>query len=74
MTWSITNAMRACNVLRCRQIANERNLAVIGGRAFVTAADYRVTVERLRGGDLRDLAASEPLSNVIFAERPNWIS
>ena len=38
------------------QIANERNLAVIGGRAFVTAADYRVTVERLLDGDLRDLA------------------
>jgi diguanylate cyclase (GGDEF)-like protein len=50
------------------QIANERNLAVIGGRAFVTAADYRVTVERLVTGDLKELAASDPLSNVIFAE------
>jgi diguanylate cyclase (GGDEF)-like protein len=50
------------------EIANERNLAVIGGRAFVTPADYRVTVERLRAGDLKDLAASDPLSNVIFAE------
>ena len=50
------------------QIANERNLAVIGGRAFVTAADYRVTVERLRTGDLKELLASDPLSNVIFAE------
>ncbi|MDQ3667231.1 MAG: diguanylate cyclase [Acidobacteriota bacterium] len=50
------------------QIANERNLAVIGGRAFVTGADYRVTVERLRAGDLKDLLASEPLSNVIFAD------
>ena len=50
------------------QIASGRNLAVIGGRAFITAADYRVTVERLLTGDLRDLAASDPLSNVIFAE------
>jgi diguanylate cyclase (GGDEF)-like protein len=50
------------------QIANERNLAVIGGRAFVTAADYRVTVARLRTGDLKELAGSDPFSNVIFAE------
>jgi diguanylate cyclase (GGDEF)-like protein len=49
------------------QIANKRNLAVIGGRAFVTGADYRVIVERFRGGDLKDLLASDPLSNVIFA-------
>jgi diguanylate cyclase (GGDEF)-like protein len=50
------------------QIANERDLAVIGGRAFVTAADYRVTVARLLGGDLKELADSDPLSNVIFSE------
>ncbi len=50
------------------QISNERNLAVIGGRAFVTGADYRVIVERLRAGDLKDLLGSDPLSNVIFAE------
>ena len=50
------------------QIANERNLAVIGGRAFVTGADYQGLVERLRTGDLKELLASDPLSNVIFAE------
>ena len=50
------------------QISRERKLAVIGGRAFVSSADYRVMVERLRDGDLKELLASDPLSNVIFAE------
>ena len=50
------------------QITSGRNLAVIGGRAFVSGADYRVIVERLRAGDLKDLLGSEPLSRVIFAE------
>jgi diguanylate cyclase (GGDEF)-like protein len=50
------------------QIANGRNLAVIGGRAFVTGADYRGLVDRLRGGDLKELFSSDLLSNVIFAE------
>lgn len=50
------------------QIAKKRNLAVIGGRAYVSAADYRVIVERFRDGDLKDLLAGDPLSNVIFAE------
>ncbi len=53
------------------QIANGRNLAVIGGRAFVSGADYRVIVERLRAGDLKDLLGSEPLSRVIFGEPAN---
>lgn len=51
------------------QIANQRNLAVIGGRAFVSAADYRRLVDRFRGGDLKELIDKDPLSNVIFAER-----
>lgn len=51
------------------QIANERNLAVIGGRAFVTGADYRSLVDRLRDGDLKDLLDRDPLGNVIFAEQ-----
>ena len=50
------------------QIGDQRNLAVIGGRAFVTGAEYRVMAERLVTGDLKDLQGSEPLSNVIFAE------
>ncbi|MGH9969900.1 MAG: diguanylate cyclase [Pyrinomonadaceae bacterium] len=51
------------------QIATERNLAAIGGRAFVTSADYRLIVERLREGDLQDLLDEDPLENVIFAEQ-----
>lgn len=50
------------------EIDTKRNLAVIGGRAFVTAADYRRTVERFRGGDLKELLPGDPLSNVIFSE------
>lgn len=44
------------------------NLAVIGGRAFVTGKDYRATVERFRAGDLQDLLPSEPFRNVIFSD------
>jgi diguanylate cyclase (GGDEF)-like protein len=50
------------------QIGGEQNLAAIGGRAFVNAADYRNLVDRFRGGELNDLLASEPFENVIFAE------
>jgi ligand-binding sensor protein len=45
-----------------------RNLAVIGGRAFSTGADYRDFVERVRTGDLRDLNTDELFRNVIFAD------
>lgn len=51
------------------QIGKQPNLAVIGGRAFVSGADYRATVERFRVGDLKDLLPSEPFRNVIFAEQ-----
>jgi diguanylate cyclase (GGDEF)-like protein len=50
------------------QIGGEQNLAAIGGRAFVDAADYRNLVERFRGGELNDLLSSDPFDNVIFAE------
>jgi len=50
------------------QIGREHNLAAIGGRAFVTGADYRSLIERLRAGDLKDLLIREPFKNVIFAE------
>jgi diguanylate cyclase (GGDEF)-like protein len=49
------------------QIGRRRDLAVIGGRAFLSAADYRETVERFRAGDLRDLLTKDPFANVIFA-------
>ena len=50
------------------QIGGEQNLAVIGGRAFVSAADYRNLVDRFRAGELNDLLPSEPFNNVIFAD------
>jgi diguanylate cyclase (GGDEF)-like protein len=50
------------------QISNQRNLAVIGGRAFVSSADYQATIKRLRDGDLKDLLVAETFSNVIFAQ------
>jgi len=50
------------------EIGGEPNLAVIGGRAFVTGADYRATVERFRMGDLQDLLPKEPFQNVIFSD------
>jgi len=42
-------------------------LAVIGGRAFVTSADYRATAERFREGDLHELLSTDLFTNVIFA-------
>jgi len=49
-------------------IGGGQNLAAIGGRAFVSAEDYRTLVDRFRAGELNDLLASEPFENVIFAE------
>jgi diguanylate cyclase (GGDEF)-like protein len=50
------------------QIGGEQNLAVIGGRAFVSGTDYRSLVDRFRAGELNDLLSSKPFENVIFAE------
>jgi diguanylate cyclase (GGDEF)-like protein len=49
------------------QIAN-RDLTVIGGRAFASGADYGSFVERVRTGDLRDLNTDDLFRNVIFAD------
>ncbi|MEP6568132.1 MAG: diguanylate cyclase [Acidobacteriota bacterium] len=49
-------------------LGREQHLAAIGGRAFVSAEDYRNLVERFRAGELNDLLGSEPFENVIFAE------
>jgi diguanylate cyclase (GGDEF)-like protein len=46
-----------------------RQLAIIGGRAFLTSADYRALAERFRIGDLQELLSSEIFKNVIFASR-----
>ena len=49
-------------------LAGRKNLAVIGGRAFVRGADYRETAERFRAGDLKDLFSDEVFQNVIFGD------
>ena len=50
------------------EIAGEPNLAVIGGRAFVSGADYRALAERFRAGELNELLVRAPFENVIFSE------
>ncbi|HEX8097335.1 MAG TPA: diguanylate cyclase, partial [Pyrinomonadaceae bacterium] len=50
-------------------LETKRKLAVIGGRAFLTSADYRAVAERFRTGDLQDLLSSDLFRNVIFASR-----
>jgi diguanylate cyclase (GGDEF)-like protein len=50
------------------EIDSRRELAVIGGRAFVSSADYRELAERFRSGDLMDLVSDELFRNVIFAD------
>lgn len=50
------------------EIASQRQLAVIGGRAFISTSDYRELAERFRSGDLRDLASDDLFRNVIFAD------
>ena len=49
-------------------ISSERKLVVIGGRAFASGSDYRDFVERVRAGDLHDVASDELFRNVIFAD------
>jgi len=41
---------------------------VIGGRAFSSSKDYREFVERVRAGDLQELASDQLFRNVIFAD------
>ena len=50
------------------EIGTKRNLAVIGGRAFVKGADYQQLRERFRSGDLQRIASDEVFSNILFAE------
>ena len=52
------------------RIGARRDLAVIGGRAFVSGADYRSLVERFRGGELNELLERSPFENVVFGESP----
>jgi diguanylate cyclase (GGDEF)-like protein len=50
------------------EIDNRRQLAVIGGRAFVSSSDYRELAERFRSGDLKELSSERIFSSVIFAD------
>ena len=50
------------------QIGSKRNLAVIGGRAFVKSSDYLQLIDRFRKGDLQDIASEGVFANVLFAE------
>jgi diguanylate cyclase (GGDEF)-like protein len=50
------------------EIGTKRNLAVIGGRAFVRSADYQTLVERFRAGDLQELTSTDVFKNIVFAE------
>ncbi len=50
------------------EIDSKRKLAVIGGRALVSSADYRELAERFRSGDLQQLFSDELFRNVIFAD------
>lgn len=50
------------------EIGAKRNLAVIGGRAFVKSADYQQLMERFRTGDLQSLASDEVFANILFSE------
>ena len=50
------------------QIGARKDLAVIGGRAFTSAGDYRTLIERFRAGELNELLSRKPLENVIFAD------
>jgi diguanylate cyclase (GGDEF)-like protein len=50
------------------EIGVKKNLAVIGGRAFVTSSDYQKLMERFRTGDLQDIVSDEVFGNIIFSE------
>ena len=50
------------------EIGDQRQLAVIGGRAFVSSSDYRDLAERFRSGDLQELVSDDLFRNVIFAD------
>jgi len=50
------------------ELDSQRKLAVIGGRALASSADYRELAERFRSGDLQSLFSDELFRNVIFAD------
>ncbi len=50
------------------EIDDQRQLAIIGGRAFISSSDYKELAERFCSGDLQDLNSEELFRNVIFAD------
>ena len=50
------------------EIGGKKNLAVIGGRAFVSSADYQKLMERFRAGDLQELVSDEVFGNILFSD------
>jgi diguanylate cyclase (GGDEF)-like protein len=50
------------------EISGKRNLAVIGGRAFVKSSDYQQLMERFRTGDLQSIASDEVFANILFSD------
>src|SRR5829696_7190789 len=50
------------------ELTGKRNLAVIGGRAFVKSSDYQQLIERFRTGDLQSIASDDVFSNLLFSE------
>jgi diguanylate cyclase (GGDEF)-like protein len=50
------------------KIEDERQLVVIGGRAFVSSSDYRELAERFRSGNLGKGFSEDLFRNVIFAD------
>src|SRR5262249_54602798 len=50
------------------EIGGKRNLAVIGGRAFVKSSDYQQLMERFRTGDLQSIASNEVFANILFSD------
>jgi len=50
------------------EIGGKRNLAVIGGRAFVKSSDYQQLIDRFRKGDLQSIASDALFANILFSE------
>src|SRR5215211_7381643 len=50
------------------EISGKKNLAVIGGRAFVKSSDYQQLIDRIRKGDLQSIASDALFANILFSE------
>ena len=50
------------------ELGGKRNLAVIGGRAFLKSVDYQQLMERFRTGDLQEIASEKVFANILFSD------